>query len=105
MTNPTEAHLTDLQEQLANISDNIVFAQYFTFVGLMMSLPMWLGGPTWPWRLTAALCLLLSLAAAIQWWRLGQRKAELLRRGVKEPDFGKPPELEAIDRIMRPGGE
>ena len=36
-----------------------------------------------------------------QWWRLLRRKKELLRRGVKEPDFGKPPELEGIERLLR----
>jgi hypothetical protein len=49
----------------------------------------------------AALLLVVSLLSAIQWWRLGQRKKELHRRGVKDPDFGKPPELEGIERLLR----
>ena len=93
----------DLQKQMEDVSGNIVFAQYFTAAGLLMAFPIWLGGPTWPWQLTTALCLLLSLVAAIQWRRLSKQRDDLVRRGAKHPDFGKPPELEGIERIMRPG--
>jgi hypothetical protein len=101
MDNATEATgEPDLQKHLEDVSGNIVFAQFFTFAGLLMFFPCLLGG-TWVWYAGAALLLGISLLSAIQWWRLLQRKKELLRRGVKEPDFGKPPELEGIERLLR----
>jgi hypothetical protein len=89
-----------LQNQLVDVSDNIVFAQFFLFGGLLLGPSCLLGG-TWVWYVAAALLLVVSLLSAIQWWRLGQRKKELHRRGVKDPDFGKPPELEGIERLLR----
>jgi Kef-type K+ transport system membrane component KefB len=62
MRNPKKT----LEQQLVDVSDGIIVSIYFTAAGLMMALPAWLGGPTWPWHLAAAFCLLLSLVAAIQ---------------------------------------
>lgn len=90
----------DLQKQLVDVSDNIIFAQYFTFAGLLMFFPGLAGG-TWGWYAAGALCLVISLVGAIQWWRLSRRREELRRRGIKEPDYGKPAELEGIERLLR----
>jgi membrane protein implicated in regulation of membrane protease activity len=81
-------------------SDNIVFAQFSTFAGLLLSPACLLGG-SWVWYAASALLLVVSLLSAVQWWRLWQRKKELLRQRVKEPDTGKPPHLEGIERLLR----
>jgi hypothetical protein len=90
----------ELQKQMVDICDNIVLAQYFTFAGLLLGPASLLGG-SWIWDAAAVGLLVVSLISAIQWWRLQQRKKELLRRGVKEPDYGKPPDLEGIERLLR----
>ena len=89
-----------VQKQMVDVSDNLVFSQFFTVGGLVMSPACLLGG-TWVWYMAAAFLLLVAVLSAIQWWRLSQRKKELRRRGVKEPDFGKPPELEGVERLLR----
>jgi uncharacterized membrane protein len=102
VTSTKEAEASD-QRELVDVSGNIVFAQFFTFAGALLAPVCLLGGTegTWVWYAAAALLLAVSLLSAIQWWRLLRRKKELLRRGVKEPDFGKPPELEGIERLLR----
>ena len=102
MGNPTEAKdEQNSQKRLIDVSDQIVFAQFFTGAGLLLALPLYVGAPNWVWYLIAALALMVSLVGAIQWWRLTRRKKELLRRGIKEPDYGKPAELEGIERLLR----
>ena len=93
-------NVSELQKQMVDVSDNIVFAQFFTVGGLVM-FPACLLGGTWVWYVAAAFLLVVSLLSSIQWWRLWQRKKELLRRGIKEPDYGKPPELEGAERLLR----
>ena len=92
----------DALQELEDVSGNIVFAQFFTFTGVLLAPVCLLGGVegTWVWYAAAALLLGVSLLSAIQWRRLFRRRKKLQDRGVK-PDFGKPPELEGIERILR----
>ena len=79
-----------------------VFAQFFTFTGVLLAPVCLLGGVegTWVWYAAAALLLGVSLLSAIQWRRLFRRRKKLQDRGVK-PDFGKPPELEGVKGLLR----
>jgi hypothetical protein len=91
---------SELHKQMEDICANIVFAQFFTFAGLILAPACLLGG-SWIWNASAVVLLVASVISAVQWWRLQQRKKELLRRGAEEPDFGKPPDLEGIERLLR----
>ena len=102
-----KAKLTKAQQELVDVDDRIVFATLFTTAGVALAPVCFLAG-TEGTRLAyvaSALLLVVSLLGSIRLWRLWQRRKELLRRGVKEPDFGKPPELKGIERLLRPGGE
>ena len=100
MGNATEATGEQDVQEMEDVSGNIVFAQFFTFSGVLLA-PACLFGGTWVWDAAAVLLLGGSLLSAIQWWRLLRRRKELQDRGVKLPDFGKPPELEGIERLLR----
>ena len=104
MTSTKEAKLTKAQQELIDVNDGIIFAAWFTFAGLMMGFACLVGG-TWVWYTTAALLLVIATISAIQLLRLWQRHRKLRRRGVQEPDFGQPPGLEGIKRMLRPGDE
>jgi hypothetical protein len=103
MTSPPKEAEAEHEKELVDVSGNIVFAQFFTFSGVLLAPVCLLGGVqgTWVWYAAAAVLLGGSLLSAIHWWRLLRRKKELQDRGVKLPDFGKPPELEGIERILR----
>jgi hypothetical protein len=55
--------------------------------------------------MAAALLFAVALISAIQVFRLWLQRQALLRSGVKEPDFGRTPELESAEEMLRPVDE
>jgi Kef-type K+ transport system membrane component KefB len=99
------AKLTKDEQQLVNITDLLLVSLWFTFAGLVMGLTCLVGSGTWAWYTASALLFAVSLFSAIQVFRLWFQRQELLRRGIKEPDFRRTAELESADHMLRPGDE
>jgi hypothetical protein len=99
------AKLTKAEQHLVNVTDLLLVAVWFTFVGLIMGLTCLLGGGTWSWYTASALLFAVSLFSAIQVFRLWFQRQGLLRRGVKEPDFRRTAELDSAEEMLRPVDE
>jgi Kef-type K+ transport system membrane component KefB len=96
--------LTQAERELVNVTDLFCVAIWFTVAGLLMGLACLFGG-TWAWHIAAALLFAVSLISAIQVFRWWLRRQALLRSGVKEADFGRTPELESAEQMLRPVDE